>query len=436
MHLEFSNPICGRDDELKALQEEVTVFVNEANEDRNNERAPTSDADGTSRKKRICLLHGKSGTGKTCLVREFTASLDGVYVLEGKYDQYTGVESPFAAIIAALDQLPTKLAKEHEAIVKNQCLWFEAGILTKIIPSFAKYVDAGPVVDDASSVSSIRASLDTEKQLIMASERLAVAFLSFLKAFCTKCQPIVLFLDDMQWMDTHSFRLLQAVLNNSDLQDFVFFGGFRTDEDDAVILMKKFLKAIPTPNVNMEIGDLPFEAVDEFLTALFRRSEQDVESLARVVFRKTAGNPYFIIQQLQTWQSLNVVKYDFSTNQWKWDIEAVQNATDLSNNVVDVVSSRIRAVPENVCRLLKLAACLGYSVETQVLKALSGGVHSNEELKVDDFDAESELFEDILQRAVTENFLERSGESLKFSHDRIQQCVSNLPWVTLGDCIK
>jgi len=194
------NRLYGRADELKTLHRAMR--------------------DGNDITNKICLVHGASGTGKTALLHVFGKSLDGVYFLQGKYDQYTGVTSPFSAIVSAFGQLSEQLKPQHHQDML-ECLQFEASILIKLIPSFSEYGTAEEATESTTT---------QEASLMLASERLAVAFLSFLRDFCTKCQPIVLLMDDLQWMDQSSCDLLAAILNDSDLQHFVFLGGFRDDD--------------------------------------------------------------------------------------------------------------------------------------------------------------------------------------------------------------
>lgn len=397
MALDTMQHLYGRDEELKTLHEAY------------------SRKDGNAATK-IFLVHGSSGAGKTALLSEFASSLD-VYVLQGKYDQYAGVTSPFSAIVSAFDQLGNgSLQPEHQECMKK-CLTFEASLLTKLIPSFSKF---------ASDRMTSTETPAGKASLVLASERLAVAFSSFLREFCNKCQPIVLFMDDLQWMDKHSCDLLSRILNDKDIQHLVFLGGFRDDKES---LIQPFLDVFPKPTVDIQLENLNSQAVNELLEGLLRCSQKDAKSLGTIVYRKTAGNPYFVMQQLQMLYSQHLVKYNFAGNKWEWNLGDVTGATDLSENVVDMVSSRLRTLPSNVRRLLKLAACLGFFVELDALRLVDSmydcedGNEStpNEETK-EAYSTDS--FEDALSTAIEEALVECSGTVLKFSHDRIQQCVS------------
>ena len=233
-------------------------------------------------------------------------------------------------------------------------------------------------------------------------------------------------MDDLQWMDRHSCDLVAAILNDSDLEHFVFLGGFR-DEDNGLI--QSFLNAIPSPTVDIHVENLSALAVNELLMGILHCTKSHAESLGAIIYRNTAGNPYFVLQQLQTLHSQGLLQYNFATDTWEYNLEQVKTATYLSENVIDVVSSRIRALPHRVQCLLKVAACLGYFVDIKALKFVDEiyCCNKNEECRKETNDdvCPPDLFEEVLSRAIEQDLMECSDTVLKFSHDRIQQCVSS-----------
>ena len=63
-----------------------------------------------------------------------------------------------------------------------------------------------------------------------AQQRFQLVFRRFIGVFAQPDRPLLLFLDDLQWLDAATLDLLEDVLTRSDLQHLLLVGAYRDNE--------------------------------------------------------------------------------------------------------------------------------------------------------------------------------------------------------------
>jgi len=150
------------------------------------------------------------------------------------------------------------------------------------------------------------------------------------------------------------------------------------------------------------------------IAAISHMEGNQMTELSEVLFNKTHGNPFFVVQFVELLQQQGLLWVESEGN-WTWDIDRILSETDVSDNVVELVAKRIQALPETLRDTLRVAAFLGFWFEVDVLAAVLGAKHE---------EIDNTSLANTLKEGVIEGLLERSGETrYKFSHDRIQQCL-------------
>jgi len=151
----------------------------------------------------IVLIDGQSGVGKTALVNEALrrirrASPDTL-VLRGRC--YENEQVPYKAFDGAIDALAKALRKRGTASCER-ILPNKAALLAQVFP----------VLGSVSSISDA-----TKRGLPAEPTARRLAALVALRELLTnlrKEQPLVIAVDDLQWADAESFRLLRALLED------------------------------------------------------------------------------------------------------------------------------------------------------------------------------------------------------------------------------
>src|SRR5205814_8578822 len=132
-----------------------------------------------------------------------------------------------------------------------------------------------------------------------AQRRFQLVFRRFLGVFARPEHPLVLFLDDLQWLDAATLDLVEDLMTRSQLQHLMLIGAYRDNEVTAAHPLTRKLEAIRNSGGKIEaitIAPLAPEHLEKLIVDTLRCEHSDAAPLARLVHEKTAGNPFFLIQ--------------------------------------------------------------------------------------------------------------------------------------------
>ena len=247
---------------------------------------------------------------------------------------------------------------------------------------------------------------------------------AFVQAICDEQHPVILFLDDLQWIDDTGFAILEDLITDTGLEHFMFIGAFRSNEvgeDHSLSLAMRRIEQRKPMELFM-LDNLSKNAIHKFIAESLCCDEKDCKGLAEVLYRKTNGNIFFLKQTLEMLRRKHVIRRNFATLQWTWDIQNVESTATISDNVIDAILSRLFTLPVMLQTALFIASFMRSTFDVDTLQSLmvqEGHNTSYEDLLK------------ILTLAVGEGLLAISSskrEEYKFTHDRIRQaCFSLVP---------
>src|SRR3954451_18199623 len=195
-------PFVGRSAELKTLRTLV----------------PRADGGG----RRVVLLGGEPGSGKSRLVRELAseAASDGVLVLYGACDAV--VRTPYGPFVEALDHL----ARVTEPAELGAALGTGGGELTRLLPDLPSRVGDLPPPTEADP--------DTERH------RLHTAVADLLTDISRR-RPVLLVVEDGHWADTPTLLLMRHLALSARSARLLVLGTFRDTEADLAVALSETL---------------------------------------------------------------------------------------------------------------------------------------------------------------------------------------------------
>lgn len=336
----------------------------------------------------LVLLSGPAGIGKSALVHAFLAHCP--LFAEGKVDQLQR-ELPYAAVAQAFRALALPLLGRPAAEVAamREALGDKAPVLASIVPEVSVLVSATP--------PAVEVSVDDQKR------RARAALAGFLRLFTRRGEPLVLFLDDLQWADAATLELIPDLLAEPHL---LLIGAHRDETaDDLRILDDVRAGAVQ----RLALAPLAAEDLTRWLaTSLHARAER-TEALARVVHDRTGGNAFFAQQFARTLVDEGVV-HQGDDGEWTWDLAKVA-AQPLTDNVVDLMVSALQRLAPETQEALRVMACVGNTASAALLEKLVGpaGLAA--------LDGAAEL-----------RLIDRRNEVYGFAHDRVQEAAySTIP---------
>ena len=358
----------------------------------------------------MLLVAGNSGVGKSALVyqlRQPVLARHG-YFLPGKLDLLQR-DAPYAALVQAFQALVQQLLGESaDTLRQAACKLHDAlgggmGAMVELIPQLALIVGAS---------EAMPASTPTQAQL-----RLDRLFPRFVDVFASAGQPLVLFLDDLQWADAATLRMLELLMVACDKSRLLIVGAYRDNEVDAahrLMALRDRLLARGARVSTLALGALSEPQVARMVSATVRVAIADCAALTRLCYLKTAGNPFFLRQFLAALHDDGHLRYRAAGDCWDWDLPAIEQAR-YTDNVVEALLEKIRRLPMKTQQLLQLAASNGnrFTLGTLALAVDRAPGHTRQDLA-------PAMSAGLIQLSAGAG---EDGGSYQFLHDRVRQAA-------------
>ena len=276
----------------------------------------------------MMLVSGYSGIGKSALVNEVHKPIirQRSYFISGKFDQLKR-DIPYAAIGQAFQDLMYQLLAESEIALKIwrqellEALDPNAQLIIDLIPEVEQIIGKQPPVEQLGA---------TETQ-----NRFNLFFQRFISIFTKKEHPLVIFLDDLQWADLPSLKLIELLITDPDSQYLLMLGAYRDNEvsptHPLMQTLEQIKKAGATVN-NIVLQPLGINDINQLIADTLNCSTEESKPLVELVTSKTQGNPFFLTQLLQSLYTENLLSFNYNRGRWQWNIEEIQ-AVEITDNV-------------------------------------------------------------------------------------------------------
>ena len=392
--------LYGREDEIAALEAALERVSQGATE--------------------MVLVSGTAGVGKTALVGEIYKSVaqKNGFFLSGKFDQLRH-NIPYSALIQALRGLIREVSAEEKSGMERwksrirAALGPNGQLITRVIPELELMIGPQPPLPEMGALE--------------ARNRFTAVLLEFISVFCEKTHPLVIFLDDLQWVDADTLKLVERIAQHPERKPLLFLGAYRDNKVDAghrLTISCEVIKKTGQPVQTIPLKPLNPENILQLLVHTCHCRPEEANPLAELLVRKTGGNPFFVSQFLTVLSEKELIRYSPEEKRWSWELAAIEFLA-VTENVVELLIDRFHRFSSETRRVLSLAACIGNTFDLESLELISGA-------------GSGEIDENLLPALETGLILGFSrapeldnptdgasaeSSSYKFLHDRVQQAA-------------
>ena len=358
-----TSPFVGRDRQLRELQDGFAV----------TRRGQTM----------TVYLHGSSGMGKSALARHFLDELKAkqpeVVILEGRCYERESV--PYKALDGVVDSLTKYLLSlpdaKADALMPREVL-----ALARLFPVMLQ-------VDAVFNAPQREQEIPDPYTL----RRKGFAALRELLGRITDREPLVIYIDDLQWSDADSTNLLEDLLRPPDAPPLLLLLSFRSEDIEAKPFLKSLIDKAGTESFReVLVGALSKSESHQLVHDLLDSKAAAIEPFTDAIIREARGNP-FLLEQLARYASTS-------------DRTATTGIT-----LATMLDERLRRLPKGARQFVETLAVAGRPINPEV-------VFQAAELSGDELPLVTTL------RAA--QFLRTGGQghALELYHDRIRETLA------------
>jgi len=356
-HFKIPQKLYGRENEIKILLESIQRASEDTNE--------------------LILISGVSGIGKSALVQEVVKNIIslGGFFISGKFEQFNK-DIPYRGFIEAFNGLVNYLLTLDNARIQS---WKEK-IIAAVENNGQVLVDFIPrlrlIIGEQSPEIPLGA-LETQN-------RIHTLFQKFLGLFSAPEHPLMMFIDDLQWADASSIKLIKVLMTNTENQNIIFIGAYRDSEQenqknrltDTIREIDNFrTKYNLYSNHKLPINYIHLTPVDktaiaQLLDDTLGRQDESKIPFAELIEHQTAGNPFFINQFLISNYQEGLIYFQKEKNAWDWDINKIK-MRGVTENVIQLMVKKIENANKTTRNILELASCIGNQFDLNVLSKIN-----------------------------------------------------------------
>ena len=357
---------------------------------------------------RVVLVSGKAGVGKSTLALEVLSSLDGYWLVSTKFDQYldVGPASFFIDTLSALSDKILTLPQTERTRIRRRLVDAvspNGQLVINLCPRMAEVLGAQPELIELAP---------QENQV-----RLSIVLRKLIGALSAPDRRLVLHLDDLQWADPATLRLLCDLVVDPDVQNVAVLVAFRSGEEGRrAEPVSTFLRAVHVAGVNsieMTIEGLSQAEIKAFIHQSVELPAVVVEQLSRQIKQSTDGVPLAAVNFIDVLMQERTLQQNHEGSTWSALLDKAEELLG-ETGLGRLVDIRLSALDPRTRRTLTVAAAMGQKFDVALLAEVTATPADDVRNQIEALKARHLVLGDA-------DMPDRL--QLRFAHDTVQQAA-------------
>ncbi len=367
----------------------------------------------------LTIINGQSGIGKTALVNELFISIieQSCFLIKGKFQQLHK-STPYSAFLEALRGIIASILSESRGNIKQ---WKET-IISEVGDNTALLTMAIPELENIVGQLPSPVFLDPEST----RNRFYHTITTFIRLFTKNNRSIVIFLDDIQWIDQSSLDLMEELLIGENTERVMLICSMRSNAKDENKTLKTVISTIEKYErchvSTLTLAELTEDTTAEIIADTLHTSTIEVMALSMIIYQKTRGNPFFIHQLLTSLYFKKLILFDIDIHKWSWDLVKIKQL-QITDNVVELMQNELSTLSNDTIMLLKIASMIGTQFSLNILHTVYPQVAGKEALSEA---IRKEFIISLNSSVTTQSNNSKFDYEFMFAHDKIREAAEQM----------
>ena len=153
-------------------------------------------------------------------------------------------------------------------------------------------------------------------------------------------------MDDIQWADRTALDVIHTILSDTMGSSMFFVGTFRNNEvqvDHDIFDLMERLEISNVRTTKVSLAGLDQKDLNTMISDALCLYPRICKSLSDIVFQKTKGNPFFVLEFMQSLKYRGLLQYNFHQKRWVWNEDMIR-AEEITDNVLHLLSSKVNGL--------------------------------------------------------------------------------------------